>query len=224
MKALSPKEGEISGLSNHVIIAGFGRVGQLIAQMLSEELIPFVALDTSSTRVQEGKAQDLPVYFGDAGSPAVLHSIGADRAACAVITLDSPGSNYRSVWAMHKHFPHVKTFCRAHDITTGVMLERAGATAVVPEVLEPSLQLGAAVLSELNVPEDDVAESIRAFRKNHLAELQALAMASGSSLGYGDGRSKADGSSPSATGKGGDDGGRIDEGSGLTQRGAPSMA
>lgn len=185
MKALAPKEGEMSGMSGHVIIAGFGRVGQLIAQMLSEELIPFVALDVSSTRVQDGKANDLPVYFGDAGSPAVLHSIGAERAACAVITLDTPGANYRSVWALHKHFPHIKTFVRAHDISAGIMLEKAGATAVVPEVLEPSLQLAAAVLSELNVPEDEVAETIRSFRKNHLSELQMLAQLSGSSLGYG---------------------------------------
>jgi voltage-gated potassium channel Kch len=50
----------------------------------------------------------LPVYFGDAGSPAVLHLVGAERAACAVIALDTPGGNYRAVWAMAKHFPHVK--------------------------------------------------------------------------------------------------------------------
>ena len=200
MKALAPKDGELSGMQGHVIISGFGRVGQLIAQMLSEELIPFVALDTSAARVQEGKANDLPVYFGDAGSPAVLHSIGADSAACAVITLDTPGSNYRSVWAMHKHFPHVKTFCRAHDIEAGIMLEKAGATAVVPEVLEPSLQLGAAVLSELNIPEGDVAETIRSFRKNHLSELQMLAQLSGSSLGYGQSKEKEE-----------DDGGKKDQ-------------
>jgi len=193
MKALSPKESETSGLSGHVMILGFGRVGQLIAQMLSEELIPFVALDTSAGRVQDGKGSDLPVYFGDAGSPAVLHSIGAERAACAVITLDTPGANYRSVWAMHKHFPTVKTFCRAHDIEAGILLERAGATAVVPEVLEPSLQLAAAVLSELNVPEDEVAETIRSFRKTHLSELQMLAQMSGSSLGYGKAEGKASG-------------------------------
>jgi voltage-gated potassium channel Kch len=48
------------------------------------------------------------VYFGDAGSPAVLHLVHAERAACAIIALDSPGANYRAVWAMAKHFPHVK--------------------------------------------------------------------------------------------------------------------
>lgn len=192
MKALSPKDGELIGMQGHVIISGFGRVGQLIAQMLSEDLIPFVALDTNAERVQQGKANDLPVYFGDAGSPAVLHSIGAENAACAVITLDTPSSNYRSVWAMHKHFPHVKTFCRAHDIDAGRMLERAGATAVVPEVLEPSLQLGAAILSELNIPENDVAETVRNFRKNHLSEFQMSTPTSVSSLGYGQSRDMED--------------------------------
>ena len=94
---------------------------------------------------KEGKKLDLPVYFGDAGSPAVLHAVGADQAACAVrgtrarlsstsraargrlgqpcalqvITLDTAGANYRSVWAMHKHFPHIKTFVRAFDIENG---------------------------------------------------------------------------------------------------------
>ena len=76
-------------------------------------------------RVQAGKALDLPVYFGDAGSPAVLHSLGAHRASCAVITLDTPGANYRSVWALHKHFPHVKSYVRAHDVDHGLNLEKA---------------------------------------------------------------------------------------------------
>lgn len=82
--ALQPSETETSELSNHVIIMGFGRVGQTIAQLLSERLIPFVAVDVRVERVQAGRAADLPVYFGDAGSPAVLHQVRAklDRSAC----------------------------------------------------------------------------------------------------------------------------------------------
>ena len=80
---------------------------------------------TSNLGMQAGKALDLPVYFGDAGSPAVLHSLGAHRAACAVITLDTPGANYRSVWALHKHFPNVKSYVRAHDVDHGLNLEKA---------------------------------------------------------------------------------------------------
>ncbi|KAL0018096.1 hypothetical protein WJX77_002629 [Trebouxia sp. C0004] len=185
VKALQPNEGEVEELRGHVVIAGFGRVGQIIAQLLSERLIPFVALDVRSDRVQAGKELDLPVYFGDAGSAAVLHSIGAHRASCAVVTLDSPGANYRTVWALHKSFPDVKVYVRAHDVTHGINLEKAGATAVVPETLEPSLQLASAVLSQLNMPQDEVAHAIQAFRRNHVSELQVLCRNSGSTLGYG---------------------------------------
>lgn len=185
MKALQPTESESGELQNHVIIAGFGRVGQIIGQLLSERLIPFVALDTDVARVQVGKAQDLPVYFGDAGSPGVLHSIGAHKASCAVITLDAPAANYRTVWALKKHFPKVKSYVRAHDVEQGLNLERAGATAVVPETLEPSLQLAAAILSELKMPQREVTSTIEVFRRNHLIELQQLTQSSHGSLGYG---------------------------------------
>ena len=73
---------------------------------------------------QAGKELDLPVYFGDAGSAAVLHSIGAHKASCCVVTLDSPGANYRTVWALHRHFPDVKVYVRAHDVNHGINLEK----------------------------------------------------------------------------------------------------
>lgn len=132
-----------------------------------------------TNRVASGKASDLPVYFGDAGSPAVLHSVGAERAACAVVTLDTPGANYRSVWAMHKHFPEIKTYVRAHDINHGINLEKAGATVVVPETLEPSMQLAANVLSQFKLPPEEIVTHLDNFRKKHLRELQALAALSG---------------------------------------------
>lgn len=149
---------------------------------------------------QEGRALDLPVYFGDAGSPAVLHALRAEKAACAVITLDTPGAcfgwrygegpcrrcdvlhwshttavipailllllpsrshislipfptqinpyphataaNYRSVWALHKHFPLVKTFVRAHDVENGALhWIRAAGVGVVSRVPPPRDQV-----------------------------------------------------------------------------------
>lgn len=107
-----------------------------------------------SDRVAVGRALDLPVFFGDAGSREVwqivsesiicagslsdslyigyqvLHKVGAERACAAAITLDTPGANYRTVWALSKYFPNVKTFVRAHDVDHGLNLEKAGATAV----------------------------------------------------------------------------------------------
>lgn len=88
---------------------------------------PFCTFYRSSVdllHVQVGKDADLPVYFGDAGSSAILHSIGAAHARCAVITLDTPGANYRTVWALHKHYPGVKIYVRAHDVSHGITLEK----------------------------------------------------------------------------------------------------
>ncbi|KAJ0235636.1 K(+) efflux antiporter 1 [Hirschfeldia incana] len=185
VRSLLPVESETDDLQDHIIICGFGRVGQIIAQLLSERLIPFVALDVSSDRVTIARSLDLPVYFGDAGSKEVLHKIGAERACAAVVALDAPGANYRCVWALSKHYPNVKTFVRAHDVVHGLNLEKAGATAVVPETLEPSLQLAAAVLAQVKLPTSEIANTINEFRTRHLSELTELCEASGSSLGYG---------------------------------------
>nr|XP_043618980.1 K(+) efflux antiporter 2, chloroplastic-like [Erigeron canadensis]XP_043618981.1 K(+) efflux antiporter 2, chloroplastic-like [Erigeron canadensis] len=185
VRSLLPDESETDDLQDHIIICGFGRVGQIIAQLLSERLIPFVALDVSSDRVAVGRALDLPVYFGDAGSREVLHKIGAHRACAAAITLDSPGANYRTVWALSKYYPNVKTFVRAHDVDHGLNLEKAGATAVVPETLEPSLQLASAVLAQAKLPMSEIVATINEFRSRHLSELTELSETSGSSLGYG---------------------------------------
>jgi len=185
VRSLLPAENETDDLQDHIIVCGFGRVGQIIAQLLAERLIPFVVLDVRSERVSVGRALDLPVYFGDAGSREVLHKVGAERAAAAVLTLDTPGANYRTVWALSKNFPHVKTFVRAHDVDHGINLEKAGATAVVPETLEPSLQLAAAVLAQVKLPAAEIAATIDAFRTNHLSELTELSEAGGTSLGYG---------------------------------------
>ncbi|XP_030533561.1 K(+) efflux antiporter 2, chloroplastic [Rhodamnia argentea] len=185
VRSLLPVESETDDLQDHIILCGFGRVGQIIAQLLSERLIPFVALDVRSDRVAIGRALDLPVFFGDAGSREVLHKVGAERACAAAITLDTPGANYRTVWALSKYFPNVKTFVRAHDVDHGINLEKAGATAVVPETLEPSLQLAAAVLAQAKLPTTEIAATINEFRSRHLSELTELCEASGSSLGYG---------------------------------------
>ncbi|KAM0942080.1 putative regulator of K+ conductance, cation/H+ exchanger, NAD(P)-binding domain superfamily [Dioscorea sansibarensis] len=185
VRSFMPVESETDDLQDHIILCGFGRVGQIIAQLLSERLIPFVALDVDCERVSQGRALDLPVYFGDAGNREVLHKVGAERACAAAITLDTPGASYRTVWALNKYFPNVKTFVRAHDVDHGLNLEKAGATAVVPETLEPSLQLAAAVLAQAKLPMSEITATINEFRTRHLSELTELCQISGSSLGYG---------------------------------------
>lgn len=117
------------------------------------------------------------------------------------------GANYRSVWAMQKHYPHVKTYVRAHDVNHGINLEKAGATVVVPEILEPSLQLAASVLSEFELPYDEVTNVLDQFRKKHLSELQVLAASTGETAETAEQRCRAEARAPRRGGRGG--GGRI---------------
>nr|XP_007135029.1 hypothetical protein PHAVU_010G095900g [Phaseolus vulgaris]ESW07023.1 hypothetical protein PHAVU_010G095900g [Phaseolus vulgaris] len=140
--------------------------------------------NVSSDKVAIGRSLALPVYFGDSGSREVLHKVGAERASAAAVTLDSPGANYRTLWALSKNFPSVKTFVRAHDVNHGLNLEKAGATAVVPETLEPSLQLAAAVLAQAKLPTSEIAATINEFRCRHLSELTELSETNGNSFGY----------------------------------------
>ena len=105
------------------------------------------------------------MYFGDAGSNAVLHAVGAEKASCAVVTLDTPGGNFRTVWALKKYYPHIKVYARASDIQQGLELEKAGAKAVVLETLEPSLQLASCILSEMDMSNDDISVAIDNFRR-----------------------------------------------------------
>eukprot|EP00955_Chlamydomonas_euryale_P059786 357496-Chlamydomonas_euryale.AAC.2 len=90
-KGMQPTENETKELKNHVIIMGYGRGGQLVAQLLSENLIPFVALDASMDKIAEGKVHDLPVYFGDAGGP-----VGVEVWVRARTLSNSPYNNQRT--------------------------------------------------------------------------------------------------------------------------------
>ena len=171
--SLQPNENEVDDLKGHVILAGYGRNGRIVGEILTQNLVPFVALDVRPEIVSEGRARDQNVYFGDAGSVEVLRAIGAARASCAVVALNSPGANYRAVWSLTKNFPNVQTYVRARDVEGGLVLEKAGAKAVVPETLEPALQLAAALLRETKMPADDITVAIDTYRRNHLKDLQS---------------------------------------------------
>ena len=170
---LQPKESEVDDLKGHVIIAGYGRNGKIIGEILRDNMIPFVALDVNPEIVSTGRAADQNVYFGDAGSPEVLKAIGADRASCAIVALSSPAANYRTVWALSKNFSNVHTYVRADDVGGGLILEKAGAKAVVPEALEPSLQLAAACLREQKMTPNDITVAIDSYRRRHLKSLSS---------------------------------------------------
>ncbi|MEB3702819.1 Glutathione-regulated potassium-efflux system protein [Candidatus Bealeia paramacronuclearis] len=159
---------EVAELSGHVIIAGYGRVGQMVGDMLSERLIPYVAIDNDMRRVTEGRLKGLPVFFGDARRLEVLRAIGAESASAAVVTLKQMTSSVRTVMTIRRHFPEIPICVRIRDQQHYEKLSNSGALLVVPETLEPSLQLASEVLRAVGTPSDETFKIVEAYRRQQL--------------------------------------------------------
>jgi CPA2 family monovalent cation:H+ antiporter-2 len=159
---------------DHVIIAGFGRVGLIVARMLAAGDVPVVALDLDPARVAEGRKRGFRVFYGDAGHANVLHAAGIGRARAAIITLDHAATAERAVAMLRREFPDLQIFVRARDLSHREVLERVGADEVVPEVIEASLQLGGAVLRGLGTPLDTTSDLIEEFRADDYARLRDI--------------------------------------------------
>jgi CPA2 family monovalent cation:H+ antiporter-2 len=160
---------EIQGIADHVIVAGFGRVGRTVSGLLADSNVPYLALDLASDRVLAARAEGLPVYFADASRHEVLNAAGAARARVLVLTLDRAGTAERTVAALRQHFPELPIYARARDHDHGDQLLRQGATMAVPETVEASLQLGATVLRALGTPRDSVEQLLESNRRRFSA-------------------------------------------------------
>jgi CPA2 family monovalent cation:H+ antiporter-2 len=172
---LAALQAEAEAHADHVVIAGFGRVGQTVAKVLGAADIPYVALDLDHARVARCRARGLPAFYGDASRVDVLSAAGAGRARAAVLTMDHPAAIDRAVAALHQHFPELRIFVRGRDPHHGRRLAESGATAVVPEAVEASLQLGGIVLTAVGASPEDAAQIIAQFRHGDYAGLETIA-------------------------------------------------
>ncbi len=150
----------IGQLEGHVIVAGFGRVGQTLARTLEAEAIPYLALDTDPISVAEARQRRQPVFYGDAARLEMLNRAHIAQAQAVVITMDAPAAAEKMVLEIRKTWPHVPVYARARDGAHAHRLNKAGATEAVPETIEASLQLAARVLSGLGAGEDVVRRRI----------------------------------------------------------------
>lgn len=162
---------ESADLKDHVIIAGFGRVGQSVVKTLTAAGIPYAAVEFEPTRVAEARAKGLSVHYGDASRVDVLEALGADRARAAVIILDYATAAERVVNLLHQRFPKLTIYVRARDNAHKRRLKTAGASGIVHETYELSLHLGESVLRGFGTPDDRIREIIRDHRADDYALL-----------------------------------------------------
>jgi CPA2 family monovalent cation:H+ antiporter-2 len=148
----------------HVVICGFGRSGQHLGRMLDQEGISFVALDLDPDLVREAAGAGESVVFGDAGRRDTLVAAGLTRAAAVVVTFPDTPSALKVLHHVQQLKPDIAVIVRTQDDHELERLTAAGATEVVPEVLEGSLMLGSHALALLGVPMSRVLRRVREAR------------------------------------------------------------
>ena len=168
-------EGELASARGRIIIAGYGRVGQMLGKLLAAQEIPFVAFENDARLASELHRQGLPVYFGNASRAELLRRVHAHESPAIVLTMDHPQSALQAVRGIRREFPEIPLFARARDEQQARLLKLAGASVVVPETLEASLQLSAFVLESLGLDElevDGIVDEERALFNEALSHVK----------------------------------------------------
>ena len=162
---------ETDALAGHVIIVGFGRMGQLLAEILNVQGVRYVAIDIDMYQSTRKHPLGEPVYFGDVSRPELLHRVHASKCAAIVLTMDHPEATLHATRAIRSEFADIPLLARAHDEDHARALREAGATQVMPETVAAGLQLSSAVLHMMGMSKAEVTHAIRAERHARLARV-----------------------------------------------------
>jgi glutathione-regulated potassium-efflux system protein KefB len=153
-----------------VILAGFGRFGQIVARMLVAQKIPFVALETDAKQVDFVRRFGNAVYYGDPSRPDLLRSAGAAHATLFINAIDNAESNVRVTRVVRRLYPQMRIFARAHDRRHAWQLMDLGAD-VTRETFASGLEMARDVLVALGMSEEQAAQRVQKFRQHDEALL-----------------------------------------------------
>jgi CPA2 family monovalent cation:H+ antiporter-2 len=154
----------LPGQEPRALIIGYGRVGQLVGEMLARHDVAWIAIDRDFRAVEAARRHGQEVYFGDASRPELLERCGLAIAPGVVLTTDEPEAAEAVTAAVRRLRPDVVLVARARDARHAARLYELGASDAVPETIEASLQLSEAVLVDLGVPMGFVIASIHEKR------------------------------------------------------------
>jgi CPA2 family monovalent cation:H+ antiporter-2 len=167
---------------DHVVICGFGRVGQNIARVLEKAGFEYIALDLDPYRIRMGRQAGDPVMYGDAGEVKVLENVGVAHASVVVVTFANPEVALRILRSVRALRPEVPILVRTQDDSKLEQLQAAGATEVVPETFEASLMLLSHLLLLLKLPVPRVIRTVNDIRSNRYSMLRQYFPAAGAEV------------------------------------------
>ncbi len=159
-----------------VIVCGFGRVGQIICQMLDAQGIPYVAIDLDVSSVMMGREMGFNVVYGDTTNRAVLTEFGLRPRAvrAVVVALDNASTARKTVLTVKSIAPRVKIFARARNLADSQMLMREGVVSALPETIESSFMLGQGVLNHIGIPDAQINDLLSEMRHNNYSALSTV--------------------------------------------------
>jgi len=162
------------GLQDHVILAGAGRVGQYVANVLQRLGLCFVAIELDHQRVEQCKKQGLPVIYGDAGQPVVMEAAALHKARLLLITVPSISVIRSIVDCARRMHPDLHAVARAADLEHMKMLREMGVYEIVQPELEAGLEITRQALLHLNIAPEEILRFTDAVRLEHYAPLQDI--------------------------------------------------
>lgn len=162
-----------------VIICGFGRVGQIVAEMLAAQKIPYVALDLSVNAVMVGREAGYNVVYGNSTNADVLRSFGLapKKTRAVVVALDNATTARETVLTIKSIAPRVKIFARARNLADSKLLLKEGVAEALPETMESSFSLGYGLLEHLGVSDARIEALLADMRANNYEKLNTISEA-----------------------------------------------
>lgn len=156
-----------------VIVCGFGRVGQIICQMLDAQSVPYVALDLDISSVMMGRERGFNVVYGDATNTDVLREFGLSprRIRAVVVALDNATTARDTILSVKSIAPRMKIFARARNLADSQILLREGVATAMPETIESSFFLGVSLLDHLGCSERELEKLLCDMRADNYAAL-----------------------------------------------------
>ena len=161
----------LSGLRDHVVIAGGGRVGQCVAQILQRLGLGFVVIELDARRIEQAKAAGWPIIFGDASQEVVLEAAGVAQARLLLITVPDVVTARAAVDQVHHRYPTLHIVARAAGVEQMHTLHQRGVYEVVQPELEAGLEMTRQALFHLHIPATDIQRFTDAMHKELYAPL-----------------------------------------------------
>jgi K+:H+ antiporter len=165
---------ERGGMEGHVIIVGYGLNGQNLARVLRESGIPYRVLELDPELVRRGKTSGEPIHFGDGTRTDVLQQLSIDRARVLVVAISDPAATARVVSQARRLRPDLNIIVRTRYVAEIDRLYRLGASEVIPEEFETSVEIFARVLQEYHIPRNVIGLQVDLIRKEHYGTLRGL--------------------------------------------------